>query len=524
MKQGIPKSAQDLLARQTPGDEHPSADLLNGYMEQSLTASENAQVMTHLAACKDCREVVFLASAVTEEEMVPAVAAAMPARLEQIAAAADVRTKPRWAWWKWAAPALAVIVVAGGVIVQRDRMMERANSGLADSIALSRPAPSTLAASQPTLTPKAEPSFEAAVTQPKPAESKKAAAAPLARQSEQAEQARSTEQQQALQKSMARAQLSSSLEKARPNAVPSASGAAPAAPPRGYPTPSLVSGDFTGTITDPSGAIVPNATVTLKNNGTGQTRSTTTNNSGSYRFSLLQPGSYTVSATASGFSKAQTTASINVGQATVADVKLPVGSSSQTVEVTSAAPLIQANNADLSTNFDQNVAHNAANGGNDLTYNRQTASASNSGVGGKDQTPPSASLESGLVSSGRPAAMNKLARAVVPIAHWRITADGHLERALPGSAWTRVLSNQPVAFRVVATIGTNVWAGGNGGALFHSTDQGERWNKVMLNAAGQAERSAVVSIRFDNPLQGTVKAESGATWITTDGGQTWIKQ
>jgi len=77
---------------------------------------------------------------------------------------------------------------------------------------------------------------------------------------------------------------------------------------------SLVSGDLTGTITDPSGAVVPNATVTLKSTGTGQTRTTTSNNSGAYRFSLLQPGSYTVTATASGFSKAETTANINVGR------------------------------------------------------------------------------------------------------------------------------------------------------------------------------------------------------------------
>ena len=69
----------------------------------------------------------------------------------------------------------------------------------------------------------------------------------------------------------------------------------------------------------------------------------------------MQPGTYTVSASASGFSKAETTTMINVGQATVADIKMAVGTSSQTVEVTSAVPLVQADNADLSTNFDQNV-------------------------------------------------------------------------------------------------------------------------------------------------------------------------
>lgn len=129
---------------------------------------------------------------------------------------------------------------------------------------------------------------------------------------------------------------------------------------------SLVTGEFTGTITDPSGAVVPNATVMLKNNSTGQTRTTTSNNSGSFRFSLMPPGSYTLSATANGFSKAETRASVDAGLATVADVKMGVGASSQTVEVSSAVPLVQADTADLSTNFDANVVANAPNGGNDL--------------------------------------------------------------------------------------------------------------------------------------------------------------
>jgi hypothetical protein len=136
---------------------------------------------------------------------------------------------------------------------------------------------------------------------------------------------------------------------------------------------SLVSGDLTGTVTDPSGAVVSGATVTLKNDGTGQTRNATTNGSGAYRFSLLAPGSYTVTASASGFSKAQTATSIAVGQATIADLKMAVGNNTQTVEVTTTAPLVQADNADLSTNFSQALIANQPNGGNDITYIAQTA-------------------------------------------------------------------------------------------------------------------------------------------------------
>jgi len=136
---------------------------------------------------------------------------------------------------------------------------------------------------------------------------------------------------------------------------------------------SLVSGDVAGTVTDPSGAVVSGATVTLKNDANGQTRTTTTGANGTYRFSLLPPGSYTITVSAPGFSKAQSMAAVNVGQATTADVKLALGATSQTVEVAGTAPLVQADNADLSTNFSQTLIANQPNGGNDITYIAQTS-------------------------------------------------------------------------------------------------------------------------------------------------------
>ncbi|MGB8889708.1 MAG: carboxypeptidase regulatory-like domain-containing protein [Candidatus Korobacteraceae bacterium] len=145
---------------------------------------------------------------------------------------------------------------------------------------------------------------------------------------------------------------------------------------------SLVTGDITGTVTDPSGAVVSGASVMLKSNANGSTRSTTSSSNGTYRFSLLSPGSYTVSVSASGFSKSETQTSVNIGQATVTDVKMAVGSNSQTVEVTSTAPLVQADNADLSTNFNSAIIQNEPNGGNDLTYVAQTAPGVAMNVGG----------------------------------------------------------------------------------------------------------------------------------------------
>jgi outer membrane receptor protein involved in Fe transport len=136
---------------------------------------------------------------------------------------------------------------------------------------------------------------------------------------------------------------------------------------------SLVSGDVTGIISDPSGAVVPNATVTLKNTGTGQTQTATTNSSGVYRFSLLPPGQYTVTANAAGFQNAERAVTVNVGQASTLNLQLPVGTSSTTVEVTAEGGVVQTQNGNISTTFTPEQVQLVPNPGNDLSYLVQTA-------------------------------------------------------------------------------------------------------------------------------------------------------
>jgi Carboxypeptidase regulatory-like domain len=136
---------------------------------------------------------------------------------------------------------------------------------------------------------------------------------------------------------------------------------------------SLISGDVTGIVSDPSGAVVPNATVTIKNNGTGHTQTATSNAAGVYRFSLLSPGSYTVTAGASGFQNTSQSVTVTVGQAATLNLQLAVGSSSQTVEVTAEAGMLQAQNGNISTTFSNEQVQLAPNPGNDLSYIVQSA-------------------------------------------------------------------------------------------------------------------------------------------------------
>lgn len=130
---------------------------------------------------------------------------------------------------------------------------------------------------------------------------------------------------------------------------------------------SVVTGDITGTVTDPSGAVVPDASVTLKSATTGATQTTTTNASGGYRFSLLKPGDYTLTVAQKNFKSLIQSVTISVGQITTANLSLQVGSTTETVEVSGAAPLIETENANLATSYSTTQLQALPTPGNDIT-------------------------------------------------------------------------------------------------------------------------------------------------------------
>ena len=127
------------------------------------------------------------------------------------------------------------------------------------------------------------------------------------------------------------------------------------------------SGNITGVITDPSGAVLPGATITLRSIETGSTQTTASNGNGVYRFALLLPGEYSVSATAKGFQTSTTTIPVSVGQSTTANLRLQVGAATQTVTVTGEAVTVQSENGNISTTFSPQQVANVPNPGNDLT-------------------------------------------------------------------------------------------------------------------------------------------------------------
>src|SRR5580658_6019075 len=105
-----------------------------------------------------------------------------------------------------------------------------------------------------------------------------------------------------------------------------------------------------GAVTDPSGASVPNVTVTITSNATGQTRTATTGPDGTYRFTLLPPGTYHVSFAASGFKTSEVgSVNLNVTETPELNRTLEVGQQTDQVTVEATAETLQTQSSTLGT-------------------------------------------------------------------------------------------------------------------------------------------------------------------------------
>src|SRR6204780_2136985 len=136
---------------------------------------------------------------------------------------------------------------------------------------------------------------------------------------------------------------------------------------------STISGYVTGVVSDPSNAVVSNASVTFKNLDTSFTQTASTGSDGVFHFGYVPPGKYKLSVTATGFSTAEQSIEVTVGQSTTANVQLTVGSSASTVVIEGESNPIQTENGDITTNYNETQIQLVPNPGADITYVAQTA-------------------------------------------------------------------------------------------------------------------------------------------------------
>ena len=144
-------------------------------------------------------------------------------------------------------------------------------------------------------------------------------------------------------------------------------------------------GAINGSVTDPSGAVVPNVPVSLVNTATGAKQQTESNPSGVFRFELLDPGTYKVTVTPSGFGAVTEALTVQLGQIAHADIKLAVASTQQTVSVQGQALELQTENGNVSSTISTAQIQEIPNSGNDMTYVVQLSPGTvvNNQAGGK---------------------------------------------------------------------------------------------------------------------------------------------
>ncbi len=115
-----------------------------------------------------------------------------------------------------------------------------------------------------------------------------------------------------------------------------------------------VNGSLLGTITDASGAVIPNATVTMTEVNTGVARSTSTGEAGNYVFANVPPGAYSVSVEVAGFKKAvRTGVDVLVNTTVRVDLTLQPGALTETVTVTAEVPMLTTDRSDVSVKVEE---------------------------------------------------------------------------------------------------------------------------------------------------------------------------
>ncbi|MGB8131256.1 MAG: carboxypeptidase regulatory-like domain-containing protein [Candidatus Angelobacter sp.] len=107
----------------------------------------------------------------------------------------------------------------------------------------------------------------------------------------------------------------------------------------------IATGSIQGTVTDPNGAVVPNASVTITNKGTGQSSKLTTSSGGSYATGALTPGEYQVRVEAKGFQTQVLSVPVQVGNIAAGSARLTLGQSTEVVEVTGSAVAVNTEQA-----------------------------------------------------------------------------------------------------------------------------------------------------------------------------------
>ena len=570
--QNVPNIVRDRLKMAAPAS-HPDADTLTAFSERLLPEAERAVVLQHLAQCRDCREV--LALALPETEAVHPVLGNSGSRWFA------------WPTLRWAFVVAGVAIVAVGLGKYQRRevayapMADKASTEQQQDRTTATQAPATVTTPQqpqdrdkvttalvakqeaPPTTPGPEKlrtsvsrmnrlhgsGFSAATGGPW---SSNQAPAQWQQQNTIANQlaptlpsANATTQTAGVAGSAPISAQANHIQLAKnqPGPALSAIGGGFAVDKAKLPVPSSpigglnrqaaseqlgklsaqpAPGQIGGYVVDPSGAVVSHARITITPSQTGKNATAVTNSQGAWLIAGLPSGSYRAQAEAPGFKTTILDLNYDANQPSMFSFTLSPGDVSETVEVSSAQ--VQAQGAvSEQSEMKPAVSSSEARALNmeqlapvPARLPRWSISAAGTLQRSFDQghTWQDVNVSGALMAADR--------RGLDISAETVFAKDSKAARAKAKSAGKKVASS-PV-FRAVVANGSDVWAGGLNGSLYHSIDSGNRWALVMPSSAGTALTGDIVSIEFPDSQHGKLSTSTGETWITADSGQTWHKQ
>jgi len=139
------------------------------------------------------------------------------------------------------------------------------------------------------------------------------------------------------------------------------------------PCQTSTTGALSGIVTDPTQAVLPNATIEIEDLAKGTIQTTKTDAHGGYRLSFLVPGKYALTVSHTGFRVERREVNVLLGPPVSVNVAMEIAETKATLTVTGEAPLVQAENGDVSATMNQTQISELPNPGNDLTYIVQTA-------------------------------------------------------------------------------------------------------------------------------------------------------
>jgi Photosynthesis system II assembly factor YCF48 len=472
----VPKIVHARLQRPTPltAESHPDADLLTAFAEQSLIGPERDQVVEHLSHCGDCREVVSLA---------------LPPQLEAQPVAHGGASWFQWPVMRWAVVAAGVALIASiGTLQHRSRRPRE--------LALNVPQAKESIASP---APIPQPASQAAV--PEAGMQKDKLAAPRAR----AAVAENKSVQSDSTDLRGHAVLGGAI--AGPvvrSGVPSGAGR----------------NSFHGSVAASAAALPNSAPATAaKHNPAPAPTQQPVAVSGASQVVEVQSQTAQVTPQPTTPSRIQDQViqsdAADQSQAYADRVGKAKAASAQTSTVMAPAPalhrdpsLMQGPTAPRWTISASGALQRSLDGGK--TWLDVNVAVADSILDSRAKT----QMMTIEVTAEAPA---DLTNEAPPAARSSVNAKSAKKQSAPAA---------PTTFRAlsVSSNATEVWAGGSGGALYHTVDAGNNWSRVVPSAAGITLAGDVTSIQFSDPQNGTVTTSTPEVWTTRDAGQTWQKR